>query len=153
MGEIPGAESLRFTASIFSVGNEIEVQLSSEDFDQLLTAVERLKEEVASYPGTGDIEDSFQEGKQEMKLSLIHLATAISAVVFVYVYARFFAEKNLGNGLRYGFFIGLAWGVGMGYGTYAVMPLPYSLALGWFLGTLVEFIAAGLLVGLIVKDE
>ena len=70
VGEIPGAESLRFTASIFSVGNEIEVQLSSEDFDQLLTAVERLKEEVASYPGTGDIEDSFQEGKQEMKLSL-----------------------------------------------------------------------------------
>lgn len=91
--------------------------------------------------------------REEMKFSLIHLATAISAVVFVYVYARFFAEKNLGTGLRYGFFIGLAWGVGMGYGTYAVMPLPYALALGWFLGTLVEFIAAGLLVGLIVKEE
>ena len=70
VGEIPGAESLRFTASIFSAGNPVEVQLSSEDFDQLLQAVERLKEEVASYPGTGDIEDSFQEGKQEMKLSL-----------------------------------------------------------------------------------
>ena len=91
--------------------------------------------------------------QEEMKFSLIYLSTGIAAVVFVYVYARFFGEKNLGNGLRYGFFIGLAWGVGMGYGTYAVMPLPYALALGWFLGTLVEFIVAGLLVGLIVKDE
>ena len=89
----------------------------------------------------------------EIKLSLIHLSTAIAAVVFVYVYARFFGEKNLGNGLRFGFFIGLAWGVGMGYGSYAVMPLPYALALGWFLGTLVEFIVGGFLVGLIVKDE
>ena len=102
-----------------------------------------------AYASTADL----WRPREEMKLSLIYLATAISAVVFVYLYARFFAEKNPGNGLRYGFFIGLAWGVGMGYGTYAVMPLPYSLALGWFLGTLVEFIAAGLLVGLIVREE
>lgn len=70
VGEIPGIESLRFTASLFSAGNPIEVQLASDDFGQLLQAVERLKSEVANYPGVGDIEDSFQEGKQEMKLSL-----------------------------------------------------------------------------------
>ena len=93
VGEIPGAESLRFTASIFSVGNEIEVQLSSEDFDQLLTAVERLKEEVASYPGTGDIEDSFQEGKQEMKLSLKPAARTLGITL-----------ADLGRQVRQGFY-------------------------------------------------
>jgi hypothetical protein len=43
--------------------------------------------------------------------------------------------------------------MGMGYGTYSVMPIPYSLALGWFWGTVVETTLAGVLLGLIVKEE
>ena len=70
LGEVPGTESITFSATIFSVGNAIEVQLASDDFTQLLQAVERVKAEIARYPGTTDIRDSFQEGKLEMKLEL-----------------------------------------------------------------------------------
>ena len=70
VGEIPGVESLAFTSTIFSAGNQIELQLASADFEQLLAAVERVKREIATYPGTSDIEDSFQEGKLEMRLAL-----------------------------------------------------------------------------------
>ena len=70
LGEVPGAESVTFSATIFRVGNPIEVQLASDDFPQLLQAVERVKAEIARYPGTIDIQDSFQEGKLEMKLAL-----------------------------------------------------------------------------------
>ena len=70
IGEIPGAESVTFSAEVFTAGNPIEVQLSADDYSQLLQAVERLKVELANYPGVGDIQDSFQEGKQEMKLTL-----------------------------------------------------------------------------------
>ncbi len=70
VGEIPGPESLVFSSTLFSVGNPIEVELASDNFDQLLQAVERLKDEIARYPGTGDIQDSFEEGKLEMKLGL-----------------------------------------------------------------------------------
>jgi len=38
----------------------------------------------------------------------------------------------------------------MGYGTYSVMPIPYIMALVWFLGTLVEAVLGGLLAGLMV---
>ena len=31
------------------------------------------------------------------------------------------------------------------------MPIPYIMALAWFLGTWVEFTVAGLLAGLIIK--
>lgn len=41
----------------------------------------------------------------------------------------------------------------MGYGTYSFMPIPYLLALGWFLGTVVETTVAGALVGWIIKEE
>ncbi len=70
VGEVPGPESIVFSSSLFSAGNPIEVELASDNFDQLLLAVERLKGKVAEYAGTGDIQDSFEEGKLEMKLQL-----------------------------------------------------------------------------------
>ena len=70
VGEIPGAEALSYSAKMFIAGNPIEVQLSADDFSQLLQAAKRLKVELGKYPGVGDIRDSFQEGKQEMKLAL-----------------------------------------------------------------------------------
>ena len=70
VGEVPGPESIVFSSSLFSAGNPIEVELASDNFDQLLLAVDRLKGKVAEYAGTGDIQDSFEEGKLEMKLQL-----------------------------------------------------------------------------------
>lgn len=70
VGEVPGAESIIFSSSLFSAGNAIEVELTSDNFDQLLSAVDRLKDQITQYAGTGDIQDSFQEGKLEMKLAL-----------------------------------------------------------------------------------
>jgi hypothetical protein len=55
--------------------------------------------------------------------------------------------------LSYGVLLGLAFGLSMGYGTYAVQPIPYIMALTWFLGTLVEFTVAGLLVGLLIVEK
>ena len=70
VGEVPGPESIIYSSSLFSAGNPIEVELASDNFDQLLLAVDRLKGKIAEYSGTGDIQDSFEEGKLEMKLQL-----------------------------------------------------------------------------------
>ncbi len=70
VGEVPGPESMVFSSSLFSAGNAIEIELASDHFEQLPQAVERLKEQIAQYSGTGDIQDSFEEGKLEMKLQL-----------------------------------------------------------------------------------
>ena len=70
VGEVPGPESLTFSSSLFSAGDPISVELASADFGQLLSAVDRLKARIAGYAGTSDVQDSFQEGKLEMKLQL-----------------------------------------------------------------------------------
>ena len=70
VGEVPGPESVLFSSSLFSAGNPIEVELAADNFDQLLLAVDRLKGKIAEYAGVGDIQDSFEEGKLEMKLQL-----------------------------------------------------------------------------------
>jgi hypothetical protein len=55
-------------------------------------------------------------------------------------------------GLTYGLLYGIAVGVGMGYGSYSMMPIPYSMALTWFLGTVLNGILGGLLLGAIIKN-
>lgn len=97
VGEIPGPESVIFSSNLFSTGNPIEVELAADNFDQLLQAVERLKDEIARYPGTGNIDDSFQEGKLEIELSLKPQARTLGLTM-----------ADLANQVRYGFYGGQA---------------------------------------------
>lgn len=89
---------------------------------------------------------------REMKMPLLHLSVLISVVAFVCIYSQFFSRKGVATGLKYGLWYGLGTGVSMGYGSYAVMPIPYHMALVWFLGTLVEATLGGLIVGSIIGE-
>ena len=88
----------------------------------------------------------------EMMSGLIYVVTLISAVVFVGIYKFLICRKELGRAIQYGLLFGVAVGIGMGYGSYAVMPLTHTIALTWFLGTVVQGGVAGALLGLIVKE-
>ena len=70
VGEIPGVSSLTFFSEIMSTGEPINVEISHQNFDTLLGAVEELKAMLAEYSGVSDIADSFEEGKAELKLDL-----------------------------------------------------------------------------------
>lgn len=87
----------------------------------------------------------------EMKTGVLYFTVLIAAAAFVYIYARFVSDKSMRNAVMYGLIFGIGSGVSMGYGSYAVMPIPYTIAFGWFLGSLVEAVAAGLVTGLIIK--
>ena len=93
VGELAGPETVTYSSSLFSVGNPIEIQLADADFDQLLLAVERLKEEIGSYPGTSEIQDSFQEGKLEVRLDLKPQARALGLT-----------RADLATQVRHGFY-------------------------------------------------
>ena len=89
----------------------------------------------------------------EIMIGLIYVVTLISAVVFVSIYKFLICRKELGRAIQYGLLCtALAVGIGMGYGSFAVMPLTHTIALGWFLGTVVQGGVAGALLGLIVKE-
>lgn len=87
----------------------------------------------------------------EMKMVVMRVAVFICALAFVLIYARLVREKNIGRGLYYGLLFGLATGVSMGYGSYAVMPIPYQMALAWFGGRLVEGAVGGVIVGAMIR--
>jgi multidrug efflux pump subunit AcrB len=93
VGEIPGVRSLTFTTNLIRFGANIDVQLSHDDFATLLIARERLKEDLARYPGVGDIADNFPEGKRELKLRLKPEARSLGV-----------SEEDLGRQVRGAFF-------------------------------------------------
>ena len=89
---------------------------------------------------------------EEMKMGLLRFTVLVSSVTFAAIYGLFVSNKGLGRGLKFGLLFGIGAGISMGYGSYSFMPIPYSMALVWFLGTLVEATMGGLLVGVIIKE-
>ena len=88
----------------------------------------------------------------EMKMGVMYFAVFIAALAFTAIWHKFVRPKNGPTGLLYGVWFGLGHGISMGYGSYAVMPLTYVIALAWFLGSIVEGAAAGMIVAALVKE-
>jgi multidrug efflux pump subunit AcrB len=74
---IPGVVELTFSANLFSAGDPINFQLRSNDVDQLREAADRLKHKLTEFTGVSDINDSFREGKQEIRLDILPAAQSL----------------------------------------------------------------------------
>ncbi len=90
---------------------------------------------------------------EEMMMSMSYLVNIVAASCFVAIYSLLVKEKSLMAGIKLGLLFGIATGFSMGFGTYGSMPVPISLAWGWFLGSVVEMTAAGAIVGAIVTPQ
>lgn len=75
---------------------------------------------------------------EEMKMGLMHAVVLVSAFFFTLLFNYGFAGKGAKTALLFGIFYSLAVGIGMGFGTYAYQPIPLTLAVAWFLTTVVE---------------
>ena len=67
---IPDVVQLKFNASLFSTGEDINVQFTGPDIDELRVAANELKVRLVEYAGVYEIADSFREGKKEIKLNI-----------------------------------------------------------------------------------
>ncbi|CAK0739888.1 conserved membrane hypothetical protein [Gammaproteobacteria bacterium] len=86
----------------------------------------------------------------EVSFTLVFTITLAISTCFVTMYSLLIEKKSLGAGLRFGSLFGLAIGIYLGFGSYAYMPIPVSLAISWLVGSVIEMTVAGALVGVIV---
>lgn len=91
--------------------------------------------------------------RAEPLIGLIFLVTLVSAVVFVHIFVTFVSERGVQVGIKYGTIFAIGAGTSFAYGSYAVLNVPYSMALVWFLGTVIEGAVAGWIVGTLVPEE
>lgn len=80
-----------------------------------------------------------------------HVLSLITAFFFTLVFSKGYENKGLIEGVRYGFYIGVWLSSGMAYGTYAMIEIPYSLALQWFIYGIIEYIIAGVALAAVYK--
>lgn len=88
----------------------------------------------------------------QMNMPLMYFVTLVISVCFVLIYGLPAGRKSPASGIRFGALFGLATGISMGFGSYVYMPIPLTLAWSWFFGSWIEAIAAGAIVGAIMKS-
>lgn len=76
-GPIADAVELKFLSSLFTGGNDIDIQLEGDDVEELRAVAEKLRNKLAEYPGVSNITDSFRAGKQELKLDILPSGEAL----------------------------------------------------------------------------
>lgn len=89
---------------------------------------------------------------EQMNMLLMYFVTWTVAVCFVLIYGLLAEQKkSLTSGIRFGVLFGLATGITMGFGSYTYLPIPLTLAWSWFFGSWIKAVAAGTIVGAIMK--
>lgn len=93
VGEVAGARSLIFNATAGPPGGDLAINLESDDLEELELAARELAGQVATYPGTFDVNDSFKSGKPEIVYSITPVGEAAG-----------FTRRDLAEGVRDAFF-------------------------------------------------
>jgi len=70
IGTVAGARSLSFRATAGPTGGDFQVNLESEDLDELRIAAAEMKEILDTFTGVFDVTDSFNSGRPEIRYSI-----------------------------------------------------------------------------------
>jgi hypothetical protein len=89
----------------------------------------------------------------EAKLWMLPFTGMFFSFFFTYIFSKGFENKGIAEGIRYGAFIALMVVLPHAYGTYALMQIPYSIALQWFLFGTIEYVVAGTLLAIVFRQR
>jgi len=84
---------------------------------------------------------------------IYHVIMLIGAFFFSFIFSKGYERKGIAEGVRYGLYIGIWLSIGMAYGTYAMIQIPYSLALQWFIYGVIQYLVAGIVLALVFKER
>ena len=70
IGPIPGAESLAFRAEFGRSSDPIDIAIRSENLETLELVSSEIQQQLATYDGVFDINDSLSQGKEELRIDL-----------------------------------------------------------------------------------
>ena len=80
---------------------------------------------------------------------VLHIVKVVVAFLVTFIFSKGYEGKGIMEGLRYGLYIGALMSIGMAYGTYAMIAIPYSLALQWFIYGVIEYTIVGVALALV----
>lgn len=75
----------------------------------------------------------------------------ILSFVFVYLFVKGYEGRGIMEGVRFGLLMGLIFAIPAAYGTYVIVPIPYYLALEWFLYGMAQTLILGIVAAAIYR--
>ena len=87
------------------------------------------------------------------KMWIFYLVYLFVSFFFVLIFSKGYTGKGIMEGFRYGIYTGFLMSVPMAYSTYAMIPLPYSVAVQWLIYGLIQYIILGILVSLVYGKQ
>jgi hypothetical protein len=93
------------------------------------------------------------EAEVNSNMWMIVISDLVYTFFFTFIFSKGFENKGWMEGMRYGLYIGLMVSLPMAYITYAVQPIPYSLALQWFIYGTLQNIIIGIVAALLYKPK
>ncbi len=97
-----------------------------------------------------EVKDIFRSDMSS-NMWIIWVTDLIWSFFFVFFFVKGYENRGIMEGLRFGIYMGIFYGLVGSYQSYAMFPLPYSLAFQWFIYALIQFIILGLIAALIYK--
>ncbi|HCA78349.1 MAG TPA: hypothetical protein DEP53_01310 [Bacteroidetes bacterium] len=88
----------------------------------------------------------------EVKFWMLPFTGLFFSFFFTFIFSKGYEKRGIGEGLRYGFYVAMMVSLPHAYGSYALMQIPYSVALQWFVFGSVEFIVAGIILAIVFKS-
>lgn len=81
------------------------------------------------------------------------LGFLILAFGFCYIFTKGYENRGIGEGLRYGLYVAIAFSVSTTLINYSVFPYPFSWVIGWVIGNIVIMILGGMIFAAVYKPR
>lgn len=92
---------------------------------------------------------SIWRADMQSKMWVFYVVYLIMSYFFTLIFSKGYEGKGIGEGVRFGFYMGLLMATPMAYASYVTYPIPYSLALQWFIFGIIEYVILGILVAMV----
>lgn len=89
----------------------------------------------------------------EGKTWIYFLTSAFTSFFFAFIFSKGYQGKGIIEGVRYGLYVGLLMVTPMAYASYAMYPVPYSLAMQWFLYGMIQYLILGVVVATVFGSK
>lgn len=89
------------------------------------------------------------EAEMQEKMWLFPVMGLVVSYMFSFIFSKGYEAKGIAEGARYGLYIGLMMSTPMALAQYVVYPITESLAVQWFIYSMVEFIIGGIILAVI----
>ena len=73
----------------------------------------------------------------------------VGSFFFTLIFSKGYEGKGIAEGMRYGLYTGIWLSIGMAYGTYGMVAVPYGLTLEWFVLGVLSYIVMGIVASLV----